>query len=190
MYFVTPHSTSAVYPKLVAPSSILHNDNKRNNLHCVLLNARSVSNKIHDILTELLTIVSPDILFITETWLDCNDVFIIPKNLNYSTNIIRCDRKSRGGGVLMCINVNIPFKLEVKMCTNDCSVECLACDVYPYCSRCIPLILVYRSPKEFHQSLDSLIRFIYDNVPNNVHSKFLLLGDFNLPLLANAYTRT
>ena len=199
MYFVTPHSTSAVYPKLVAPSSILHNDNKRNNLHCVLLNARSVSNKIHDILTELLTIVSPDILFITETWLDCNDVFIIPKNLNYSANIIRCDRKSRGGGVLMCINVNIPFKLVAKMCANDCIVDCLACDVYPTirviyhffnCSRSTRLILVYRSPKEFHQSLDSLIRFIYDNVPNNVHSKFLLLGDFNLPLLANACTRT
>ena len=100
---LTPYSTSAVYPKLITLSSILHNDNKRNNLHCVLLNARSVSNKIHDILTELLTIVSPDILFITETWLDCDDVFIIPENLNYSAKIIRCDRKSRGGGVLICI---------------------------------------------------------------------------------------
>ena len=86
----------------------------------------------------------------------------------------------------MCINVNKPFKLIAKMCTNDCTVEYLACDVYPNCSRSIRLILVYRLPKGSHQSLDSLIRFIYDNVPNNVHSKFLLLGDFNLPLLANA----
>ena len=130
--------------------------------------------------------MSPDVLFITETWLDCDDMFIISENLNYSTNIIRCDKKSRGGGVLMCINVNIPFKLVAKICTNDCTAECLACNVYPNCSRSTRLILVYRSPKGSHQSLDSLIRFIYNNVPNNVHSKFLLLGDFNLPLLDNA----
>ena len=109
--------------------------------------------------------MSPDILLVTETWLDCDDVFIIPENLNYSANIIRCDRKSRGGGLLMCINVNIPFKLEAKMCTNDCTVEFLDCDVYPNCSRSTSLILVYRSSKGFHQSLDSLIRFTYDNVP-------------------------
>ena len=114
----------AVYPKLVGPSPIIHIVNKHNNFHCVLTNAYCVSNKIHDILVELLTIVSPDILFITKTWLDCDDVFIIPENLNYSANIIRCDRKSCGRDVLVCINVNIPFKLMAKMCTNDCTVEC------------------------------------------------------------------
>ena len=82
----------------------------------------------------------------------------------------------------MYINVNIPFKLVAKMCTNDCTVECLACDIYPNCFRSTRIILVYHSPKGSHQSLDFLIRFIYDKVPNKVHSKFLLLGDFNLPL--------
>ena len=74
--------------------------------------------------------MSPDILFITETSLDCDDMFIIPENLNYSVNIIRCDRKSRDGGVLMCINVNIPFKLVAEMSTNDYTVECLASDIF------------------------------------------------------------
>ena len=94
--------------------------------------------------------MSPDILFITEIWLDCDDVFIIPENLNSSANIIRCDRKSHGGGVLLCINVNIPFKLLANMCTNDCTGECLACYVYPNCFRFICLILVFRSPKGSH----------------------------------------
>ena len=75
----------------------------------------------------------------------------------------------------MCISVNIPFKLVAKICTYDCTLEFLACNLYPKFSRSIRLILVYRSPKGSHQSLDSLIRFIYDNVPNNVHSKFILV---------------
>ena len=112
--------------------------------------------------------------------------FLLPESLNYSAKIISCERKSLDGSVLMCVNVNISFKLVAKMCTNDCAVKFLACDLYPNCSRSICLIFVYLSPKIFHQSLDSLIRFKYDNVPNNVHSKYLLLADFNLPLLANA----
>ena len=59
-------------------------------------------------------------------WLDCDHVLIISENLNYSANIIRCDRKSHGEGILVYIIVNIPFKLVVKMYINDCTVECLA----------------------------------------------------------------
>ena len=125
-----------------------------------------------------------NILFITKTWLSCDDVFIILENLNYSVNIIKCDRKSCR--CFMCINVNVFFKLVSKTHTNNCILEYLACNVYSNCSRSIHFIFFYSVPKGSYQSLDPFVRFIYDNDPNKALSKFLLLKNFYLPLLANA----
>ena len=48
----------------------------------------------------------------------------------------------------MCLNASIPFNLVAKMCNDDCTLECFACDVYPNCSSFIRITFDYRSLKD------------------------------------------
>ncbi len=69
-------------------------------LSCICLNARSVLPKREDLFAYICA-HDPDIMAITETWLDSSihDSHITPKG--YS--IFRCDRKRHGGDVLLLI---------------------------------------------------------------------------------------
>ena len=62
----------------------------------------------------------PDIVCLTETWLDngiTNDELSIP-----DFNLIRLDRNRHGGGVALYINVNFAFKV---IYLGDDSFECV-----------------------------------------------------------------
>lgn len=64
-------------------------------------NVRSLGNKIVN-LHYFLDTTSPDVLILTETWLDCS----IPDSLlvsHYGYHIFRKDRSSRGGGVIVLV---------------------------------------------------------------------------------------
>ena len=81
----------------------------------ILFNARSKANKFIDTFTELFSTSSPDLIFITETWLHADDIIILPK-ASISYNILRCDRLTRGGGVAVCINSDIPYHNVSTLC--------------------------------------------------------------------------
>ena len=78
-------------------------------LHCVLLNARSLVNKLPDLHDLLYTCdgnnLSPDVFFVTESWLSetISDGMLDPEN---KFAIIRQDRIGlRGGGFVPLSNV-------------------------------------------------------------------------------------
>ena len=73
---------------------------------CILLNARSLRNKIPE-LHMLLQVVKPQIAFITESWLDSSitDGLIDPSG---SYVVYRHDRLHRvGGGVMALVSVSV-----------------------------------------------------------------------------------
>lgn len=92
---------------------------------CLLLNARSLSNKVLDL--HLLTSAeSFDIIAITETLLD-NNVFDHESQLN-GFNIYRKDRSGRrGGGVLLAVKSGLTC---IRRRDLETTVEMLACQIY------------------------------------------------------------
>ena len=74
---------------------------------------RSLGNKIVN-LHYFLDTTSPDLLILTETWLDCS----IPDSLlvsHYGYHIFRKDRSSRGGGVIVLVKKNSQMFLCVQL---------------------------------------------------------------------------
>ena len=76
-------------------------------------------------------------------------------------NILCCDRVTRGGGVAICIiNVNYPYNLVSTFCSEDRTLECICCDVFPNSSRCLRFLLVYRAPYCSLDTLNLLINYL------------------------------
>ena len=78
------------------------------NLRCILVNARSLCNKIHAFQVEIVEGGNfPDLIFVTETWFDSNftDALI---DCNNEYHIFRKDRPvGRGGGVAIFVRKTI-----------------------------------------------------------------------------------
>ena len=91
---------------------------------CLLLNARSLSNKVFH-LHLLLSAESFDIIAITETFLE-NTVFDHESQLN-GFNIYRKDRSGwRGGGVLLAVKSGLTC---IRRRDLETTVEMLACQI-------------------------------------------------------------
>ena len=86
----------------------------------------------------------PDIVCLTETWLDnsiTNDELSIP-----GLNLIRLDRNRRGGGVALYININFVYKV---IYLGDDSFECIIVllvavkYVFVYFTDLLTVLLIY-----------------------------------------------
>lgn len=143
-------------------------------------NVRSLGNKIVN-LHYFLDTTSPDVLILTETWLDCS----IPDSLlvsHHGYHIFRKDRSSRGGGVIVLVkklpNVSV-CSVAIPSAYHD--TEILAIDLCDD-SGVIPfrLIAAYRPPS--YSSSDNAKFFSALNELADGSPRLCVFGDFNLPL--------
>jgi exonuclease III len=154
-------------------------------LACYFLNARSIKKLTHHDhklreFQELLTITKPDILGVSETWLNSN---ITDKQIDPTENytIYRKDRsEQKGGGVMCLINKTITSERKDKyeVDTNSHN-EILVVQVEPSPNNKFAIITAYRSQQDpYARFLSNLETTIYNCVLNNL-TKILLIGDFN-----------
>ena len=72
-----------------------------------LCNARSICNKLHDVL-ELVIQEDIDILCVTETWLKLDDKVIFREIHELGFSIISQPRMGRGGGIAFIFKLGLP----------------------------------------------------------------------------------
>jgi len=136
----------------------------------MLINARSIVNKIDDLKVRIFT-DNPDIIGITETWAHkdvLNEELNIP---NYK--IIRKDRLNRaGGGILFYINQN----LNADIIESDTDIEGLWCEIREKSLNC-RIGLYYRPPN----SSEEYINKICDEITMLKSNNYIIMGDFNFP---------
>ena len=142
---------------------------------CLLLNTRSVRNKIFD-LSALLLIDSFNIVALTETWLDGN---FDDRELHLEGyNIFRRDRSNQyGGGVLLAIKSDLhcvrTYDLEV-------NTEMLACELRISNTRCLLFAVFYRPPGIGEGFLEEFRKFL-NNASKTGIADLVITGDFNFP---------
>lgn len=170
-----------------AGSNSLNDINKLNctdvpneKLKIVYTNARSLGNKL-DELFSFFSLSNPDILAITETWL--NDEFrdgtVTPKGYK----VYRRDRQEyndkRGGGIAIFVKQELKVSLCQKL-NNSKFEETLWLNIH--LDNCKPLLVgvCYRAPQSNQTNNDLLLQLLSD-MNELESSQILLMGDFNLP---------
>lgn len=116
-------------------------------IKCLLMNARSIVNKTHELNT--FTILY-DVIGVTETWLkpDILDSEILPHN---DFSIYRRDRvDKRGGGVLLAVRSSIS---SFRRSDLETSAEILACELRPQSRQKLLMAVFYRPPSSDTQYL-------------------------------------
>jgi len=146
---------------------------------CVLINARSLRNKLSD-LQALLSVSQPGLVFVTESWLEESiaDGMIDPSG---SFAVYRHDRAARvGGGVLALVSKQFnSYRLVLPNQFLLVEVECfeLVTDFSIY-----RFIIVYRPPdfnsigRDYAKRLHDCLRYLCDT-----HHTVFIVGDLNLP---------
>ena len=136
-------------------------------------NIRSLKNKIIEF-QALTQIFEYDIIFLTESWLNSD---ILDSELCTKYILVRNDRKSRGGGVLIGLKPSIKF---TKLFFNsNLEYICIKLQFRPIN---IFILLIYLPPPV---SIDDLNLF-YDLVSQIFYKmmskdRIIILGDFNIP---------
>lgn len=123
-------------------------------------------------LEQILLTREPDIVIITETWLNpsINDSEIIPPNYTIPRN----DRPTRGGGVALLIKSGLQYARldDIK------KQESVWCTIQINNTRVI-VGGIYRPPNADASVLEDIKEYLLLHVKN--HNKVVLAGDFNLP---------
>ena len=147
-----------------------------------MFNAHSIANKSCNAFNEIYSMCSPDVIFITESWLHNSDRILLP-DICKSFNIVGSDCLAQSGGVDVCINNTIPYNLTSTCSYTDGSFEFLSLDMFPNSSYCIRFILVYRTMHCKSNVLSSLIDYLFCSIPSNPDAKYVILGSFNFSSL-------
>uniref|UniRef100_A0A915NPU8 Endonuclease/exonuclease/phosphatase domain-containing protein n=1 Tax=Meloidogyne floridensis TaxID=298350 RepID=A0A915NPU8_9BILA len=104
--------------------------NQKSSLSCLYYNCQSIKNKIHELDLEI-SQQNPDILFLTETWINSSENPLLYLKSASLFQIITENRnqsyKSRGGGVAMLIRNGISFR-HIK-CKKIAGIDTLIIDV-------------------------------------------------------------
>ena len=154
--------------------------NNLGQLSVLYYNARSILPKIEELRAVCLT-CKPDIICITETWLDDsilnNELFID----NY--NIIRHDRDRHGGGVMFFVINYISYNL---VSSGPLDLELIVISV-KLCSSKVCIALFYRPPNASGSIFDNVLTSLCTYVDVSLFSNFILLGDFNVNYLNNLH---
>ena len=141
----------------------------------LVLNARSIRNKVFDLQALLLT-DCVDIIALTETWLDDN---FLDSELHLNDyNIFRKDRSNRrGGGVLLAIKDQISCIHRTDLETES---EMLALEIYPN-PTCSILLEVFYRPPNADESFLADFRYFLDKYSGTGLTNLVVVGDFNFP---------
>ena len=138
------------------------------------MNARSIRNKVLE-LSILVEDTNPDIILVTETWLDsnfensflCLDNFIIHRK-------DRAEGSDPHGGVMVCIRSDIHANIiEIDTYKEICFVNLIIKDFR------IKVGVVYRPPSTNASDSSDLSRIMRDQLQDC--SSFVVFGDFNFP---------
>ena len=141
--------------------------NSTSHLSLLLWNARSLNNQINNFQSYIYS-ENYEIIAITETWL---------QNSTYSNEILpsgymllRKDRDSRGGGVMLALRDSIAFK----QLSSPNDLEVIAIEIETTFVMC----LIYRPPNSVDQYNHSLLSYLnsLDGSKNTI-----IIGDLNLP---------
>lgn len=135
-------------------------------------NARSLVNKLSSFQSFVYSSFF-DVIAITETWL--SDRFQNCELFPSYYSVFRCDRSSRGGGVLLATKSQIPVKL-IPLQT-------------PTCFESLTILLMLKTPVIFSviyvppHAHDSLLHNLIDHLSLVISQgyKTILVGDFNMP---------
>ena len=166
----------------------------RKELLIVHMNCRSVANKEEE-LEDIIIKLDPDIIPITETWLDDS----APKQTSVPAGykIIRKDRsesfkqkygRNRGGGVAILYKENL--KVEMNKYTTDPTEEILWCQVK--CKDSFMLGVVYRAEYTDILQEDGEECKLEENIRKvtELSSKVIVTGDFNIDISDDAHKNT
>lgn len=147
-------------PSLTAPSILL-------------FNARSVFYKIDELKIRILK-YDPDIVCVTESWLDDsvdNNAICIP-----GYQILRQDRNSNGGGVIVFLKSNFSFTIVNNSLPPTLNSNLLCCEIGILD---LTLTVVYHPYWGKTASHDMLLDHIQNLIDNSCNRHFLVVGDVN-----------
>lgn len=132
---------------------------QENSLRVEFCNIRSICNKFNLISAHCRSQSSPDILFLTETWLKPihTDSLFCP--VGYE--VLRCDRKNtRGGGVLALYKSHLRVcQVELKTNTTDISHDIVCIDIFNVKST-VRFCCVYDPPAQNSLTVSSLCKLL------------------------------
>lgn len=138
-----------------------------------LWNSRSLVNKL-GLFQSFVTVSSYKIYAIVETW--CNN-FIFDNEITVPHfQIIRKDRDSRGGGVLLLIHDSIPFRELAQSAPN--SSETVAVEIFV--PQSIIICLTYFPPDVNPLFVNATLAY-FSSITMTGDQNCILMGDFNMP---------
>ena len=178
--FHSPVEESATFePDATIPSIDASNRNKSSNsLRCLLINARSLRNKVLDLKTLLLEEHFP-VIAITETWLDAGFMDFELGLKDYS--IHRRDRQDRrGGGVLLAVHRNL-----ISIRRRDLETVGIEIAMVEICQKSKDSVLFgvcYRPPNA-KMEYSVTLRQNLERIDMTRFATCFLVGDFNFPCI-------
>ncbi len=154
------------------------------NINCILINSRSLANKIdefQDVLNGIYYNMCFDFVFVTETWVCREDVEAYGALLHHDKYDLHffCRANKRGGGVLVYVNKNImaiPLNLPEKF--SDIELICLDVKIHSKNHR---LGCLYRPPNTdvlFDENVMACLNYLFLDFTKGTS---VLVGDLNLP---------
>lgn len=131
-------------------------------LSCIYTNARSVVNKCKELQT-VLSLASPDILAITETWLKAKHS---SQEFFGGYVVFRKDRPHRGGGgIALCVKDGIPAhrRTDLENMPHNNGNELLIVEIFTKSGKLF-IMLAYRPPNitsQFTENLSCMLDVLY-----------------------------
>lgn len=131
-------------------------------------NVRSLKNKFHEIETLPKTENNPDIIALTETWLNPTN-----ENLYQIANYeaIYNSRTSRGGGIVLYVKQNINYKILLNKTINSVEILTILLKVPN-----LTITLLYKPPQINLETLESVLQ---NNIISNKR-QHIIMGDINI----------
>ena len=163
-------------PPILVTSSSPTSLGRVSNLYVLYYNARSLLPKFDELRAACL-VYNPDIICITETWLDES---ISNNELSLQNfDIVRRDRNRQGGGILIYVNNRYSHSLVF---SGSDDLELIVLNVKCLFFK-VALGLFYRPPSSSNSIFDTLRTVLCSHINMALLSNFILLGDFNVDVL-------
>ncbi len=138
--------------------------------------------KFNDMNTEFNYINNCDLIFLTETWLQDNEMNKYQLHIKNYRNPIFKNRPGKGGGLLIYYKENL--QVEIIQTLQNYNLEHMVVEVKYSTNAKFIFNLIYRPPTSDTNITDNLINNFYDcynySIQNNYNGIYFL-GDFNYP---------
>lgn len=147
------------------------------------INARSLNKNYDQVISFIKSLPKlPDILCISETWLNANNVHLHEID-GYKSYHVHRPLYSPGGGVAIYVNIDLQSEIIKDFCMCDENAElCSVKIILPTTSYSVSCI--YR-PNSKHAKVNEFNAYIDNLLSNNffTNNRNILIGDFNINLL-------